>query len=238
MDGGWGGTVSFSWVDLNLNWLCECVWLSSISLVDSWWPCFFMGRFLPASRHGPTRGHFSHTSHLYRISGFSPVCVLEWLVSSNFCAKHFSHTSHLYGFSTSCTVPIWCLRLLEWAIPSCNLRQWEGPRLSHISYFFLKLMALSAKNLTKVSIFCFCNFEKCTFCFSIAKILQKVYRDFTWFSQFLIFKCTLDLLCDVLCDIHYDHTFMIYRYDLHYDLYCMDHWIALWLNKVVHFTSF
>ena len=125
-----------------------------------------------------------------------------------------------------------------WAIPSCNLRQWEGPRLSHISYFFLKLMALSAKNLTKVSIFCFCNFEKCTFCFSIAKILQKVYRDFTWFSQFLIFKCTLDLLCDVLCDIHYDHTFMIYRYDLHYDLYCMDHWIALWLNKVVHFTSF
>ena len=56
MDGGWGGTVSF-WVDLNLNWLCECVWLSSISLVDSWWPCFFMGRFLPASRHGPTRGH-------------------------------------------------------------------------------------------------------------------------------------------------------------------------------------
>ena len=57
MDGGWGGTVSFSWVDLNLNWLCECVWLYSISLVHSWWPCFFMGRFLPASRHGPTRGY-------------------------------------------------------------------------------------------------------------------------------------------------------------------------------------
>lgn len=54
--------------------------------------CTKLGKLLPKIKNSCV----FLTAHLY---GFSPVCILKWLVSVDSCLNDFSHTAHAKGFS-------------------------------------------------------------------------------------------------------------------------------------------